>query len=509
MKKIHINQLGYRPMDIKKAVLPQDAESYCILHKESGKAAYKGKTNEVVHDEPSGETIRTADFSALTTAGEYYLCACGEQSYAFVINNNPYEGLRKALLDFFHYQKCGIDLDCGIWSHPACHNTLATVYGTDEKKEVSGGWHDAGDYGRYIVAAAKTVADMLLAHALAPKPDANLLEVVAYELAWMMKMQDDKTGGVYHKVSCYTFNALDEMPHDEKKELVLCPITATATAAFAAVMAMAGRFYPEKRDEMLAAAQKAWAWCEANPDSPGFTNPEGVLTGAYGDKSDKDERFWAACELFVATEDEAFHDYIKTGEIYTGLDWNQVGTYGIVAYLYHAKDLADTQLTARMKDALYAACKKILRLHETDPYGVSLGDSYRWGSNMSAANNAMTLLLARPFTRYSADYTQAAWEHLHYLLGRNPLSQSYITGFGKNPPLYPHHRPSVAKQQAVPGMVVGGPNKFTQQDPALKEYCTGNAPSTCYVDHKDSYSANEITIYWNSPVYFIAAVLDL
>jgi endoglucanase len=509
MKKIHINQLGYRPNDVKKAVLPQAAEFYCILCKDDGKAAFNGTTAAAVYDAPSDETVRIADFSALTEAGEYVICACGEQSYPFKISDQPYVGLRTALLDFFHYQKCGVDLDCGIWSHPACHTTPATVHGTNEKKDVSGGWHDAGDYGRYIAPAAKTVADMLLAHELAPNPDANLLEVVWFELEWMLKMQDEKTGGVYHKVSCHRFDALDEMPHDEKEELVICPISSTATATFAASMALASRFYPDKKEELLAAAKKAWAWCIANPGFTNFKNPEDVFTGGYGDRCDKDERFWAACELFVATEDETFHDYIKAGEIYTGLGWNQVGTYGIAAYLYHAKDLADTQLTARMKDAIHTVCKQILRQHKLDPYGISLGDEYRWGSNMSVGNNAMALLLARPFTKYNAEYTQVALEHLHYLLGCNPLSQSYITGFGANPPRYPHHRPSVAKGEAVPGMVVGGPNKFTQQDPALKEFCTGAPPSKCYVDHKDSYAGNEITIYWNSPVYFITALLDI
>jgi endoglucanase len=325
----------------------------------------------------------------------------------------------------------------------------------------------------------------------------------------MLKMQDEKTGGVYHKVSCHHFNALDEMPNDEHKELVLCPITSTATATFAAAMAMASRFYPEKAKTLLAAARKGWDWLAANPDAPMFKNPEGVFTGGYGDRSDKDERFWAACELYAATKEEAFLEYIKAGEIHTGLGWNQVGTYGIIAYLYHVDNDVCAPLTARMKDALHTVCRQIMNPYKNDPYGVSLGDAYNWGSNMTVGNNAMTLLLALPFTRHITAYTQAAADHMHYLLGRNPLSYSYITGFGANPAMYPHHRPSVAKGQAVPGMVVGGPNKFTQQDPALKAHCTGFPPSKCYVDHKDSYSGNEITIYWNSPVYFVAAVLGI
>ena len=122
---------------------------------------------------------------------------------------------------------------------------------------------------------------------------------------------------------------------------------------------------------------------------------------------------------------------------------------------------------------------------------------------MVVANNAMLLLLT------SKDFSQAAMAHFHYLLGNNPLSQGYITGFGPNAASNPHHRPSVSKGHAVSGMVVGGPNRNTHQDSALQEHCTGNAPAKCFVDHKNSFAGNEITIYWNSPVYFIAALLGV
>ena len=38
----------------------------------------------------------------------------------------------------------------------------------------TGGWHDAGDYGRYIVAGTKTVMDLLLAYKKCPEKFASL-----------------------------------------------------------------------------------------------------------------------------------------------------------------------------------------------------------------------------------------------------------------------------------------------------------------------------------------------
>jgi endoglucanase len=525
MNRIHINQLGYRPNDPKKAVIPHNETEFQIIRVSDETVAYSGTAGEPVADSASNDTVRVADFSSLMETGEYAVRTADSRSYSFKIGDKPYANLRAALLEMFNYQKCGVDLECGLWSHPACHTALATVYGTGEKKDVLGGWHDAGDYGRYIVPAAKAVADLLLAYQFSAHRDSGLLDIVWFEIAWMLKMQDEQTGGVYHKVSCERFNALDEMPHDEHAELNLSPISATATADFAASMALASGFYPERKDTLLSAAKRAWNWCVNNPDTPGFTNPPGISTGGYGDENDRDERFWAACQLFAATGEETYHDYIKKYELYaeyrrndergdargntlfsSGLGWGNVETYGLIAYLLHAQ-MTDNGETRRMKGEILRCCDVIMESYQKSPYGVSLGEVYRWGSNMTVGNNAMMLLLGsrlgdRP------EYNEAALEHFHYLLGRNPLSQSYITGFGAAAPRNPHHRPSVAKGSAVPGMVVGGPC-MNARDPALKTNCDDAPPAKRYIDHKFSFASNEITIYWNSPVYFIMAALDL
>ena len=527
MNVIHVNQLGYRPNDVKKAVIPclaaVDETEFQIVRMSDNALVYSGKTGEPVADSASADTVRIADFSGFKEEGEYVVRTSSAYSYPFKINDNPYAGLRAALLEMFNYQKCGVDLEFGLWSHPACHAAPATVYGTGEKKDVTGGWHDAGDYGRYVVPAAKAVADLLLAYEFSSGSDSQLPGIVWFEIEWMLKMQDEKTGGVYHKVSCEKFDALDEMPHDERGELILSPLSATATADFAASMALASRFYPGHKDKLLDAAKRAWNWCAANPDVPGFKNPPGISTGGYGDDNDRDERFWAACELFAATGEETYHDYIKASGFLSedrrdsernsvlfpfGLGWGNVETYGHIAYLLSA-GMTDNVIKQRIKDALLRSCGDIMGSYEKSPYGVSLGDVYRWASNMSVANNAMMLILGSRLASGGHEYTEAALEHFHYLLGKNPLSQSYITGFGPTAPKNPHHRPSVAKGRAVPGMVVGGPCMNVTRDSGINAHCADAPAAKRYVDHKDSFASNEITIYWNSPVYFIMAALGL
>ncbi len=119
-----------------------------------------------------------------------------------------------------YLQRCGEVITDSDFGHSACHTGMASVYGTNEKIDVSGGWHDAGDYGRYIVPAAKTIGDLLYAYEANPKlysdnigipqsgngiPD--ILDEARYELEWMMKMQR-ADGGVYHKVTCEKFPGL-------------------------------------------------------------------------------------------------------------------------------------------------------------------------------------------------------------------------------------------------------------------------------------------------------------
>jgi len=521
MKKIHINQLGYRPNDTKKTTITFDTPRFSVIRESDKKIMFRDYVKPAFEDEASGDTVRLGDFSYLSERGLYFIKAVAkdgsgtEESYPFVIADEPYKEVRKALKDFFHYQKCGVDLECGKWAHPACHTSLATVYGTEEKKDVSGGWHDAGDYGRYVVPAAKTVADLLLAYELSPNPDQDIPDITWFEIEWMLKMQDEESGGVHHKVTCKNFNAHDEMPEDEQDEIFLLPISLAASADFAACTALASRFYPQEKDRLLTAAKRAWEWCMANLEKPSFKNPPEINTGGYGNWLGNDEfyenkRFWAACELFAATGEEKYHDYIKKSELFSGLGWHNNGAYGLYAYLTQAGEKACDTQTSRMKECINDVCLAIIKAYKNDGYGVSLGTTYRWGSNLDVANNAMMLMLAANiFPDRASEYKEIAMEHVHYLLGRNSLSQSYITGFGHQAAMNPHHRPSIAKGEAVPGMVVGGPCMNTKADAELHTACEGKPPAKCYIDHAGSYASNEVTIYWNSPAYFVVATLDL
>ncbi len=515
---ININQLGYRPADKKIAVFSGKDTRFEVVDKTTGKVVYTGDITGSVQDAPTGQTVSYGDFTALTTKGEYTIKTANlGESFPFAISEDVYDNAFTAVVEMFYMQRCGTELSkdrAKDFAHAACHTGLATVYGTNTKLDVSGGWHDAGDYGRYVVPGAKAAADLMLAYQLNPGAFANplsstipvIVDEVRYELEWLLKMQDKASGGVYHKVTTKAFEG-EVMPETVTEELVLAPISTNATGTFAAVMAMASNLYQpydaafSKR--CLAAAEKAWGFTLKNPSNT-FKNPEDILTGEYGDLTTKDERFWAAAELLKATGKKEYNDYIVAAFqelIPSGLGWASVGSYGTYAYLTTAPDKVDSALAAKLKNDLLKEAKKLLELSDYDGYKISLGRSYPWGSNMSVANNAMLLLIAN-LIEPDVAYSQSAADHLNYLFGVNCLSYSFVTGFGTQSPNNTHHRPSMAIGKTLPGMLVGGPNS-NLEDPFARAVLEGLPPAQCYADNAQSYSTNEITIYWNSPLVFL------
>ena len=99
-----------------------------------------------------------------------------------------------------------------------------------------------------------------------------------------------------------------------------------------------------------------------------------------------------------------------------------------------------------------------------------------------------------------------AWKQLHYLLGVNPVDTCYVSGFGTRPMARPHHRPSVALGVCQPGMLSGGACSGLA-DACAREHLQGQPAGKCFIDMHESYSTNEICVYWNSPMVALLAGL--
>lgn len=514
------NQVGYKCDSKKTAIFrgADDQSNFSVVNADTNQIAYTGVLSGSISNSSAGETNKTGDFSAVTTPGKYYI-SCGDldNSYTFEISDSIYSDLLDDSIRMLYLQRCGEAVTDSEFSHPACHTGMATIYGTNDKIDVSGGWHDAGDYGRYIVPAAKTIADLLYAYEANPEifsdnigtpqsgngtPD--ILDEARYELEWMMKMQRDD-GAVYHKVTCENFPGYVS-PESETAPLIVTPISTTATSDFCASMALAYEFYKDIdadfANNCLERAERAWSFLEANPNLI-FKNPEDITTGDYGDKSDRDERYWAAAQLYRATGNSKYETALNNMTALKGLDWSTVGDYGNLAILTAENISKDSAIYKNAKSAIVSQADSFAKISSNSPYGVAI-TTYNWGSNMTVANAGIILGAAYKVTGDSS-YLDAANAQLNYLLGTNPVGECFFTGYGTVSPENPHHRPSMVVGKAMKGMLVGGVNQ-SLEDSAAKAYCQDLPAAKRYVDNSESYSTNEVTIYWNSPLTYLVSL---
>ena len=164
MNKVFVNQVGFLTDSDKKAVLNFNAAAFDVID-DKEKVVYSGKVTHFGTDDISGEDTYVADFSEFKIPGKYRVVADGTKSVSFEIADTVYDKLMKDMCKCFYFLRCGDALDpkyAGEYYHKPCHLSKATVYGEDVPPvDVSGGWHDAGDYGRYSTAGSVAVAHLL------------------------------------------------------------------------------------------------------------------------------------------------------------------------------------------------------------------------------------------------------------------------------------------------------------------------------------------------------------
>ena len=524
-QNIFINQIGYATESQKFGYVRCHKDEEFYIKDEKNQIVYSGKLLPPKNDAVVAEDICTIDFSDFTQKGKFYICVADDVSFPFEIGENLFSDLYYKTLRYFYLSRCGQKIEDTDFGHEPCHTGKALIYGTDQEIEVQGGWHDAGDYGRYIIAGTKTCMDLLLAYEQSKNTfqEFDILAEVRFELEWMLQMQRPD-GALYHKISCFNFCGFIE-PQDEKEQIVLAPISTTATADFAGCAAYAHTFYkksdPEFAQKLLDAAIKAQNFIDSNPDFI-YTNPPEITTGGYGDRNITDEKYFALCSLYAATKDkkylekaiDLFQNYQEIPrdgtepqktEMFQGFGWGSVAAYGTEILLKN-KELIDSNLYQTLKKAIIDRAEKLLKISENACFGTCIERVF-WGSNGHVCDEAHLLLLAHDLTG-KKEYFDVAKKQFDYILGCNPVNYCYVTGFGSNPTVNPHHRPSGALKKCMPGMLAGGPAAGLH-DADAKKYLQGKSPLNCYIDVVGSYSTNEIAIYWNSPLVYVIAKLGL
>lgn len=559
-----VNQVGYLP-NLQKLATVKNASTTPLkweLVDASGKSVANGETQVVGQDKASGDHVHQVDFSSFTTAGKGYTLKVGEDvSHPFDIGKDIYEPMRYDALAYFYHNRSGIPIEMPYagdakWARPAGHLSdkqvpCAPNTGCSYSLDVSGGWYDAGDHGKYVVNSGISVWTLLNMYERAKHiggsagalgdgklriPESkngvpDVLDEARWNIDFMLKMQvpdgQPKAGMVHHKIHNAEWTALGLAPHEDKVKRFLRPPSTAATLNVAAVGAMCARIYKTVdaafANRCLTAAEKAWAAAQANPNVLAKAS-DTTGGGPYDDEQVGDDFYWAATELFITTGKAPYKDFMTKSPHHgktpsevaggtTSMNWARTETLGKISLVTTPNQFGDT---GPVKQQLVAAADVYLKAAEENGYGAPMrggeGGKYPWGSNSFVLNNMIVLGVAHDITK-DAKYLNGVVGGMGYLLGRNPMGQSYVTGYGENPLRNPHHRfwSNQADKRfpsAPPGAISGGPNSDIQDPYAKAAGLKGCAPQKCFIDNIEAWSVNEITINWNAPFAWVTHYLD-
>lgn len=545
VRAIAHNQLGYHPGLPKVATIvlhpgaPASTIPFRVWTADRRQLAFTSTLTPRQTDALSGDIVSLADFSTISAPGNYQLEVLGSFGDTFRIAPDVYADALQTTMRSYYGQRCGCKVNLGHgYKHGKCHKYggFDPSSGKSGKVKNTGGWHDAGDYGRYVVNSGVTCGTLLWAWELFPQslrqlslhlPESgrgvpDMLAEIRWNLRWMLSMQDPADGGVWHKQTSTHFCAFILPQNDKLPSQIIgtgtAPFKGTcATASFAATVAIAARCFRGIDDafaaECLASARKAYAWSATNPDIA-FKNPPGISTGEYGDETCTDELLWAAAELFRTTREPSFEaDFLQAVQRLPGNlqikspSWGSVGPLALWTYVL-AKADQSTPVTDNIRQATNDAAAALIARATGSGYGHTLAPAdYVWGSNSIAANQSLLLLVANRFQSNPAA-VRAAMGNLHYLLGRNCFATSWVTQVGVRPFQHPHHRPSAADSILAPwpGLLSGGPNAHGGDKVA--DALPKAAPMRMWVDDERAYALNEVAINWNAPLVFLLAAAN-
>jgi endoglucanase len=499
-------------------------------------------------DPDTGSVVYIADFTPFTEAGSYYVAAPGltdpntgmpAQSSTFQIAPDAFrDTLTRAMLGMYG-QRCGTDvsitLDTDTWSHGACHArdasqkylppVMADVIKASEK-----GWHDAGDYGKYVTNGAFTVGMLLEAwqhftptlSALAlPIPEhgtnttPDFLSEVRWELEWLFTTQRDD-GAVSHKVTALNFEGFI-IPESDTQARYYTDIGTSATADFVAVMAQAARIYKDYdqafADKCKTQAMLGYQFLQQNPIRI-FPDESMFSTGGYQDNGTGEvgARLWAAVELWETTDDPAVLADVENRlwnpsasppalkvMVANNFDWGNPTNLGLFTYLLSAHTDRNPDIVDALSANAVSIADGLVATAQAAAFGRAIG-GYFWGSNGTVARAAMNLWVANALSP-NPKYLDAIAMQLDHLLGRNIYDRSQVTMVGYHPPIRPQHRPSIADQVSDPwpGMLVGGAN---QQDAS-----SSTKAALTWVDNSAHAEVNEVAINWTGALVYATAAL--
>ncbi|WP_026496336.1 glycoside hydrolase family 9 protein [Butyrivibrio sp. WCD3002] len=419
-----VDQNGYRTGAEKAVVFKGEnlPDVFYIYNLDTDDLEYTGQMRG--SGSSSEENVKIGYFSDLITDGNYYIYTdIIGSSFSFRIQNDLYDDIWNKACKTYYMNRCGTNLSeefAGSDAHLACHTAEAHLQEDPSKAmDVSGGWHLNSQADRDVVQGCKIAQNLLLAYEMNPKavtddtgiPESgngipDLLDEVKYEIEWLMKMQDERTGGVYGSA----LTVRDESKDLMQAEVEVTPITMEATICFATLLADFSYQYQSFDSDFATACLKC-----ADKAYSVFVSNENVKESSAG--------FHAAAQLYRATGASSYEQvltsYFGRSDFDSLFKEDEEVFLGGVTYISTSQKV-NVDVCDRIMKLLMKKASAIASASKNSAYLVS-------DEEHSALLDDMRTITITDHIIYNYEYTTIIENHAHYLMGRNPEAVNYIT----------------------------------------------------------------------------------
>ncbi len=527
---LRVNQVGFLPSDRKIAFALTNANLADLpftLQNPQGQTVFQGTLTADRGPYGRFAHLYTLDFSALTTPGTYTLHLGPQTSPPFQIAADVYAPLLPLSLRFFRVQRCGNTAPAG---HLACHlndGIVANGPRQGEHIDASGGWHDAGDYLKFVLTTGYSLDVMLSAYHHHPEAFApaqtEFLEEMQIGLAWLLKMWDPAQQTLYTQVGdardhdAWRLPSLDTL-YPQGRPVFAAPAGRGANLAgkAAGALALAAVIWgdpqtptanPALAQTYLQAARELYAFGLKHPAAQPSTPAD-----FYDETTWRDDMAFAGAMLYLATDQP---HYLEEAETFAraagpgwGLDWGSL--HGLAHYELglldpHYRNTAARFLATDLQDGQTALAHR--------PFAVASDEMY-WGIFEDMLGLSLEAFWYADLTG-DTRYLPLATAQRDYILGRNPWGVCFVSGAGTRWPHHPHHQVADLNHLDAFGFWDEGPvpwETFHDEGITLRTSPDPFAPfqtsRAVYHDDVADYVTNEPTITTNATAIALLAWLN-
>lgn len=512
---IRASQVGYLSEDLKTAVIlsfePLKKYEFKILN-HYGTEITKGVISDCSYSYNQFKYCYTIDFSSLKNKGKYLIEVDGNSSFSFEIGDKVFNRVVDSLLLFFQVQRCG---PTNPKLHKPCHlSDVSRLIGSgyDNSVDVTGGWHDAGDYIKFLSSTAYTTYLLILAYDIDKKkfgfdndhngiPD--ILEEAKIGLDWLLKANYKKDKLITQVQDLRDHNYKFRLPENDLLQYDrpgFTGISKNQIGIYSAALGLAAKIWKEKfhdyefSNRCLTVAENFYSLRNNVPDI------DTTGTGTY-----RDVTFWGklslgAIELYNVTKKNNYLNDAQTYSDSAGSDyWWSYGNINSLAQYRVAK--YNPRFAGYIYNNLYAfninKNKTVFRE----------GLAHSWGTTNALLGVSLQAILYKELTG-SKEFDSLASLQRDYILGRNPWGLSYISNIGSRYPIKFHSQISALNGGYLPGALSAGPAPAE----VLKNYNIirtdnryefFNTDEVKYFDDEQDYISNEPTIIGNATAVFV------